>query len=145
MVRHRRNDMGTVYADITLKNALDTGKAHEGIIPKKNVRETTVRALVDTGAGTLVINEELRQKLGLRIMGLRRATLADGGRHVYQVTEPVDIHWKDRETSCRALVVPKATEALLGAIPLEDLDLIVDPTEQTLKGAHGDEVVTLIM
>jgi clan AA aspartic protease len=145
MVRHRRNDMGTVYAEITLKNTGDVSNTRDGRIPKERVRETTTRALVDTGAGTLVINDVLRQKLGLEILGLRRATLADGGRQVYQVTEPVDIHWKDRETTCRALVVPQATEALLGAIPLEDLDLIVDPTEQTLKGAHGDEVVTMIM
>jgi clan AA aspartic protease len=133
--------MGTVYAEITLKNSLDVSKAQEGIIPEKTVRETTVRALVDTGAGTLVINEAMRQKLGLRVKGLRRAELADGAKQVYQMTEPVEVHWKDRESICRALVLPEAREALLGAIPLEEMDLIVDPTEQALKGAHGDEVL----
>jgi hypothetical protein len=106
MVRHRRNDMGTVYAEITLKNSFDVSIAREGSIPKEKVRETTVRALIDTGVRTLVINEELRQKLGLQIRGQRKSILADGGSQVYQVTEPVNIHWKDRETSCRALVVP---------------------------------------
>ncbi|MDR2053734.1 MAG: clan AA aspartic protease [Treponema sp.] len=136
--------MGTVYAEITLKNTGDSIKVRDGIIPEKEVRGTTVRALVDTGAGTLVINEEVRQKLGLRIKGLRRAELADGAKQVYQVTEPVEVQWKDRESTCRALVLPGSKEVLLGVIPLEDMDLIVDPASQELKGAHGDEVVCLV-
>jgi clan AA aspartic protease len=110
----------------------------------EKIRGTTVRALVDTGAGTLVINEAVRRQLGLEIEGMRRAELADGTRQVYQVTEPVKIQWKNRDTVCRALVLPGAEEVLLGAIPLEDMDLIVDPVGQELKGAHGDEVVCLV-
>jgi clan AA aspartic protease len=136
--------MGTVYAEITLKNTGDSIKARDGILASEKVRRTTVRALVDTGARTLVINETVRQKLGLHIKGLRRAELADGARQVYQVTEPVEVQWKDRESTCRDLVLPGAGEVLLGAIPLEDMDLIVDPAGQELKGAHGDEVVCLV-
>jgi clan AA aspartic protease len=136
--------MGTVYAEITLQNALDVGKARDGILPGEKVRGKTVRALVDTGAGTLVINEATRQQLGLVIEGLRRAEPADGARQACQVTEPVKIQWKGRDTVCRALVLPGAEEVLLGAIPLEDMDLIVDPARQELKGAHGDEIVCLV-
>jgi clan AA aspartic protease len=136
--------MGTVYSEITLKNALDVGKAREGLIPEKEVRVVTADALADTGAGTLIINEETRQKLGLVIEGLRRATLADGSSTTYQVTEPVNIYWKDRDTTCRAIVIPGG-DILLGAIPLEDMDLIVDPQRRQLIGAHGNEVVCLAM
>ncbi|MDR1625671.1 MAG: retropepsin-like domain-containing protein, partial [Spirochaetia bacterium] len=59
--------MGTVYAEITVKNTGDGIKARDGIIPEQEVRGTTLRALVDTGAGTLVINEAVRQKLGLQV------------------------------------------------------------------------------
>jgi predicted aspartyl protease len=52
--------MGTVYAEITLKNTGDSIKARDGILAAEKVRGTTVRALVDTGAGTLVINEAVR-------------------------------------------------------------------------------------
>ncbi|MDR3160176.1 MAG: clan AA aspartic protease [Spirochaetaceae bacterium] len=114
------------------------------MIPDREVREITVRALVDTGAGTLVINEAVRQQLGLEIKGLRRGTLADGARQVYQVTEPVELRWKDRESTCRALVLPDAEEILLGLIPLEDMDLVVDPIARELKGAHGNEVFCMI-
>jgi clan AA aspartic protease len=136
--------MGTVYTEITLKNTGDVNNARRGYIPEKEVRCTTIRALVDTGAGTLVINETVRRQLGLEITGLRGAELADGARQVYQVTEPVEVHWKNRDSTCRALVLPGAGDVLLGAIPLEDMDLIVDPAGQELKGAHGDEVVCLV-
>jgi clan AA aspartic protease len=145
MVWKKEMPMGLVYSEIVLKNALDVGKAREGSIPEKEVRAVTVNALVDTGAGTLVINEETRQKLGLTIESLRRATLADGASEVYNVTEPVKICWENRDTACRALVIPGANKILLGAIPLEDMDLIIDPQRQKLTGAHGDEVVCLVM
>jgi clan AA aspartic protease len=136
--------MGTVYTEIMLKNAADMSAVQRGYMAEKDVRQCPVRALVDTGAGTLVINEAVRQQLGLEIKGLRGAYLADGLRQVCRVTEPVEIHWNNRETTCPALLLPGAEEVLLGAIPLEDMDLIVDPSARELKGAHGDEVVCLI-
>jgi clan AA aspartic protease len=136
--------MGIVHSEIMLKNAGDVTNVQRGIIPEREVRTVAVNALVDTGAGTLVINEEIRQKLGLAIEGLRKSTLADGSREIYQVTEPVRIYWENRDTACLALVVPDADNILLGAIPLEDMDLIVDPARQRLVGAHGDEVVCML-
>jgi len=44
----------------------------------------------------------------------------------------------------RALVVPGAEKVLLGVIPLEGLDLMVNPVTQELVGAHGDEVEYII-
>jgi clan AA aspartic protease len=137
--------MGLVYTAITLKNAADVSDVDRGYRKAGEVRQTAVNALVDTGAGTLVINEDVREKLGLRITGLRRSTLADGEKFTYQVTEPVSVFWKDRDTACPALVLPDAPDVLLGAIPLEDMDLIVNPATLQLVGAHGDEVLCYIM
>jgi clan AA aspartic protease len=136
--------MGTVYTEITLKNAGDKIRVQYGIIREQDLHQTTVTAMVDTGAGTLIINEEVRQKLALEVKGLRRTELADGTKQVYQVTEPVEIHWKGRETACPALVLPVANDILLGAIPLEDMDLIVNPARRELVGAHGEEVVCMV-
>ncbi|MDR1970632.1 MAG: aspartyl protease family protein [Treponema sp.] len=136
--------MGLVYADVTLKNAVDAGEAQRGHIKEKEIRAVAVRALVDTGSGTLVINEEIREKLGLAVKGLRRSELADGSKETYQLTEPVEVHWEDRDAVCRALVIPGAKDVLLGAIPLEDMDLIVDPARQVLTGAHGDEALCMV-
>jgi clan AA aspartic protease len=136
--------MGIVHSEIVLKNATDVGMVQRGLIPEKEVRAVAVNALVDTGSGTLVINEEICQRLGLAIEGLRESTLADGTRGIYKVSEPVRIHWEDRNTTCPALVVAGADTILLGAIPLEDMDLIVDPARQRLTGAHGDKVVCML-
>jgi clan AA aspartic protease len=137
--------MGMVYTEITLKNAGDLIRVQDGRLMEKEIRAVTVRALVDTGAGTLVITEEIMEQLGLAVRGLRRASLAHNARELCKVTEPVEVHWKDRMMTCQALAVPNASEVLLGAIPLEDMDLIVNPSTQALEGAHGDEVVTYIM
>ena len=137
--------MGIVRTQITLRNAGDVSYARRGDIQEKDVRQVTLNAMVDTGAGTLVINEEVCAQLGLEIQGLRRATFGNAAREICKVTEPVEITWEKRFCNCSALVVKDANEVLLGAIPLEDMDLIVNPAEQKLVGAHGDEVVCLVM
>ena len=136
--------MGMVYEEITLKNAIDVGNCTRGLIEEHEIRQITVMALVDTGASTLVINEDLRRLLGLEVRKVREATLANNTKEFCQVTEPVEIHWKDRETALKALVVSGGGEVLLGALALEDLDLIVDPTRQVLTGAHGDEILVML-
>jgi clan AA aspartic protease len=133
--------MGDVHAEIRLVNVEDRIKFREGLIAEQAIRHTKVRALVDTGARTLVISETIWQELGLVFEGTRSVTLTDGSRKIYPVTESLYILWTNRATTCHALVIPNAPSVLLGVIPLEDMDLIVDPVRQELIGAHGDEVV----
>ena len=133
--------MGRVYTRITLKNTGDESKANEGLIRKDEVRSVTVRAVVDTGASTVIINEELRQKLGLEKIEEKKYIMADGKRSTGWRTMPVDIRWKDRSCTIRAVVIPGARRVLLGAIPLEDMDLIIHPKTQKVVGAHGNEQI----
>jgi clan AA aspartic protease len=130
--------MGEVHTEITLVNNEDRSAANLGFIPQERVRQVTVKALVDTGAWTLVINEETRRKLGLNIKRTSEATLAGGIRAPCQTTEFVVVRWKDREAACEAVVLPGETEILLGAYPLEGLDLMIHPQRQEVTGAHGD-------
>jgi len=136
--------MGLVHAEIILKNAGDVINVRRGSAKETEIRQTTVAAMVDTGAATIVINEAICQQLGLEVVDIYEAELADGSAQTYDLTEPVQIHWKDRKTTCQAVVVPNASDVLLGAIPLEAMDLIVNPTKQELIGAHGDKVVYMI-
>ena len=133
--------MSVVHTEITLKNALDAGNARKGIISEQEIRLVTIQALVDTGAWTLEINEETREKLGLDIVDRDSGTLADGTRAIYDVAGPIEVIWKDRWTICVALVLPNANEVLLGAIPLEAMDLMVHPRLEEVVGAHGDQIV----
>ena len=136
--------MGLVHAEITLKNAGDVTDVQRGFIKEPEIRETVVQAIVDTGAMTLVINEQLRQQLGLGIVGSKVATLANNVKETVKIAEPVDVHWKNRSMTCRPWVVGSG-RVLLGAIPLENMDLIVDPSAQELVGAHGEEEVGLLL
>jgi clan AA aspartic protease len=136
--------MGETRVDITLKNVTDEIRFKDGRISDKEIRSVEVRALVDTGAVSIVINEDICQKLGLQIEGMRFATLAGGGKVNCKITEGVRICWKDRDAICQAVVLPEG-ETLLGVIPLEFMDLIVDPVAEQLVGAHGDRIVSRIM
>jgi len=135
--------MGMIKTEIILKNAADESKAREGLIGERGIRSITVSATVDTGAVSLVISEELREKLGLRIVEERSVKLADG-RTACRLTEAVEVHWKDRHWPCAAVVIPNAETVLLGAIPLEGMDLMINPKTQELVGVHGDTVEYMV-
>jgi clan AA aspartic protease len=137
--------MGTVYATITIKNDVDFWKAKLGHMEEQKIRQVTIEVMVDTGAPTLVINEKLRRQLGLEIVGERPATFANGVTEMVKRAGPVQIYWKNRDMISHPLVVSDGREILLGVIPLEEMDLMVDPVRQELTGAHGDEIVTMIM
>jgi clan AA aspartic protease len=136
--------MGIVHAEITLKNAGDVINVRRGFIQEPKIRQTTVQAVVDTGAMTLVINEQMRQQLGLGIVGAKLATLANNAKQRVQIAETVEVHWKNRSMTCQPWVVGSG-RILLGAIPLEDMDLIVDPSGQEVVGAHGEEEIGLLL
>ena len=137
--------MGTVHAEITLKNAGDEGKVREGLLAAEDVRTVTVEAIVDTGALFLVIDEELCEKLGLAIVRDRSALVANGQYVNCKETEPVSICWKNRISTLPAAVIPGSRRVLLGVIPLEAMDLMVNPVSQELVGVHGDMDVVLAL
>jgi clan AA aspartic protease len=138
------DSMGTFKEEITLENIIDRGFAERGYIKEEEIRALKVEAMPDTGAWTLVINEEVRQKLGLAIEEISESTLADGKADTYDVTGGVGIRWKNRSTVLPAVVVPDAKDILLGALPLEAMDLMVDPVHQRLVGVHGDQLLHVL-
>ena len=136
--------MGVVRAEITLRNAVDVGNCRRNLMKEPEIRQTVVQAVVDTGAMNLVINEKLRRQLGLGVMGTKEVTLADNTKRMIKIAEPVEIYWKNRSMICQPWVV-NAGRILLGVIPLEHMDLMVDPVSQTLVGVHGDKEVGLLL
>jgi clan AA aspartic protease len=137
--------MGTVKTEITLKNVIDAANAKKGFIREAEIHAITVEAIVDTGASTMVITEEVRQRLGLEIEEFQPVNFANGAREICGITEPVQVRWKDRWAACSALVIPGAKKILLGAIPLEAMDLIVHPKEQELVYAHGESWEAMVL
>jgi clan AA aspartic protease len=134
--------MGIVYTDITLKNTEDVINARRGLIKESEVRQTAVRALVDTGVWTLVINEAVRTQLGVEIAEPSEVGVAGGDTKQCGVTDPVTVCWQDRRTACEAVVLPNEEDVLLGALPLEGMDLVV--RRQEVVGAHGDKIAYIV-
>jgi clan AA aspartic protease len=133
--------MGYVNTQITLKNLVDVFDARKGIIQETEIRQTTVDVMVDTGATTLVINDEIFEQLGLGVIGEREISLANDATEKCKLTDALEINWEDRSVIMSALVVEDASDILLGVLPLEGMDLMVDTVNQRLVGAHGDHPV----
>ena len=124
--------MGLVYADIELINADDVAFAKRHIIGDEEVKRMHVNLLVDTGTYNLCINEDIQAQLELPFVEKRKGQLANGSIEEYDMVGPVVVKFKNRQTVCNALVLQGGNEPLLGAIPLEDMDVLIHPLRQEL-------------
>jgi len=133
--------MGHVNTQITLKNIFDVRDARKGNLPEDKIRQVTINVMVDTGASMLVIDEKIFKQLGVDVMEESEITLANDAKEKCKVTEPLVIKWEDRSIVMPALVIENSPDFLLGVLPLEGMDLIVDTVNQKLIGAHGKKPV----
>lgn len=125
--------MGKVMTRIKLTNEADIEAAGRGLIPADAVRSVEVEALVDTGATQLVIPEEVRAAIGLTTVGTRRVRYANGQIGTVPKTSGIRLEILGRDMVCDALVEASGTTALIGQIPLEGLDLVVDPKSREVR------------
>ncbi|MFI3155175.1 MAG: clan AA aspartic protease [Methylococcaceae bacterium] len=124
--------MGTTYAELKLTN----------LFSKQSV---TVRALVDTGATFMCVTEAIAVQLGFDSTEVSRhiVTLADGRQLKVPRIAPIEIIFGNRSYITEALVL--GDEALMGVLPLEAMDLLVDPLREQLivNPAHPNFPVAL--
>jgi clan AA aspartic protease len=124
--------MGLVYEDIEIINGEDLILAKRSIIGQEEVKKMSLNILVDTGSYYLCINETIQEQLDLPFIEKRKGQLADGSVVEYDVVGPVEIKFKNRRCNIDAMVLPGDNEPLLGAIPMEDMDVLVHPLRQEL-------------
>lgn len=124
--------MGLVYADIELINGDDLALARKHIIGEEEVKRMPLNILVDTGSYMLAINESIQEQLQFPVVEKRKAQLANGHIVECDVVSSVELRFKNRQTTCRAMILPGDSEPLLGAIPLEDMDVLIHPLRQEL-------------
>jgi clan AA aspartic protease len=124
--------MGLVYADIELISSDDLALFRRGFLPEDQIKHMRVSALVDSGAYLLTINDRIREQLDLPLIEEQTVRLADETEIRVDVVGPVEIRFENRSTTMRAIVLPGSVEPLLGVIPLEDLDVVIDPKQQRL-------------
>ncbi len=111
--------MGLIHADIELTNAR-----------RDDLLSMTVNALVDSGAVHLCIPQHVATQLELDVQDRREVTVADGSTQTVDYVGPIRIRFANRQCLVGALVL--GDQALLGAIPMEDMDLVISPSRQTV-------------
>jgi clan AA aspartic protease len=132
--------MGMVMTKVTLWNNTDLDMAERGLIRPEDVRTAEIEALVDTGATQMVIPIDVCLTLGLRPGRTVPVRLADGTDREMTYYTSLHLSILGRDMSCDTLASPEGTTPLIGQIPLEALDLVVDPRSQELRTnpAHPD-------
>ena len=109
--------MGSPYCVLTLKN------------PRSSQTEPLdVEALADTGAVYLIIPEHIRLQLALEKSSKKEITLADGSKKMVPYAGPIETRFKNRVAYVGVVVM--GDEVLLGAVPMEDMDLVLLPQQR---------------
>ena len=124
--------MGLVYADIELINAADVANAKKHIIGEEEIKRIRINSLVDSGAYMMAINETIQGQLDLPFVENRKVQLASGEVVQYPVVGPLIVKFANRTAGCNAFVLPGDSEPLLGAIPMEEMDVLIHPKRQEL-------------
>ena len=117
--------MGAIMAQITLTNPAN-GKTH------------TMRALVDTGAVMLCLPEDVARFLGLERFDETVGTLATGEKKSLDIAGPVTLEIAGRKMATDCIVLPPISEALIGQLVLERLDLIADAPRHEVYPRHPE-------
>ncbi len=111
--------MGHIFANLELSNPRD-----------KKLKSIQVKALVDTGALMLCIPQHIALQIQLETESMREITLADGKSMQVPYAGPIKVAFENRVCFVGALVL--GDEVLLGAVPIEDMDLMISPSKQTI-------------
>jgi predicted aspartyl protease len=134
--------MGRVIVQIQLTNAEDLVLAKTGHLPPDQVRRLTVPGVVDTGASYLMLSRKMAKDLGVPTSERVTVRYADQRRAKRTVVENVRVDLLGRDGIFKAIVEPKREEALIGAFVLEELNLLVDCSTQTVQPRDPTGIVT---
>ena len=124
--------MGLIHVEIDLINAGDKELVRRHLLDQDKMRRITVRALVDSGSMYMAINENIQQVLQLPVIGKQRSQLANGQVMEYDIVDLLEVRFEKYTAICYAVVLPENAEPLLGAIPMETMNVIINPSRQEL-------------
>ena len=145
MIRHGGAlNMGRVMVEAKVTNAGDRSAADRGLAPAEQIRTTTSKGIVDTGAAMLVLPESVAKQLGFPKNGEANVRYADHRTANRDIVGEVELEILGRKNTFTAIVEPGRTDALIGAIVLEALDMLVDCRTQTLHPRDPDRIIAEI-
>lgn len=144
MKKHGVNGMGRFSVEVDLANYVDMGEADRGHLAKDKVRRIKIKGVVDSGAARVVIPASVAKELGLKTTGSVKVRYADRRTATRPMVEGLYLELLGRHSVFNATVEPKRETMLIGAIVLEDLDLLVDCTKQRLYPRDPKQIVSEI-
>jgi len=136
--------MGRFLIEFQVANNSDVELARRKKLKDSKVRRATILGLVDSGAAKLILPEAVVKQLGLEETGKVQVRYADGRRATRPEVSGVQVILLGRTGTYSAMVEPKREHALIGAIILEDLDLLVDCNQQRLRPRDPNIVISEI-
>lgn len=126
--------MGRVVTPIVVENVRDALDAHEGKLSHELVRRLSIeKALVDTGASTLSLPTSMIRQLGLTRLKSKRVMTSRGPAET-DTYSAVRLLIQDRDCTVDVVEIPDGVPVLVGQIPLELMDFVVDPVNQRIIG-----------
>lgn len=144
MVSPMDDATGRFSVEAELANYDDLARARSGDISPESVRRLKIRGVVDSGATRLVLPQSAVDALGVLKSGEIGVRYADGRVGQRAMVGGVQLTWEGRSGVFSAVVEPDRESALIGAIVLEDLDLLVDCTTQTLRPRDPRQIISEI-
>ncbi len=133
--------MDRVVTEATIESLKDLWDAQRGMIPEDQVRRVNVTdALVDSGATLLSLPTRIIRQLGLAPVRVRRV-VSSSGESEATMYETVRLTIQGRDCTMDVMEVPDSVPVLIGQLPLDHLDFVIDMKSHTLIGnpAHGGE------
>ena len=144
MKRHRALNMGRFAVQMNVSNYGDVLMAERGALPHEKIRRASVQGIVDTGATHLVLPKDVAVKLGLQETGAATVRYADQRPAKRKMVEQAYVELLGRHGTFKAIVEPRRHDALIGAIVMEDLDLVVDCVAQKLRPRDPKGVLAVL-
>ena len=136
--------MGRFSVQFTVANNRDVVQAAPGIPIPEGVKHLVLSGVVDSGAARLVLPQRAVDELRLHGHGETMVRYADGRRDKRATVSNVWLQLLGRDGVFSAVIEPDRTDALIGAIVLEELDLLVDCTAQSLHPREPGSILTEI-
>jgi predicted aspartyl protease len=144
MRRNGKHEMGRFSVEFDIANNSAVVKAKPGTKIPDGVPHLRIRGIVDSGATRLVLPESVASELQLAPAGKVRVVYADQRYRKRGKVQNVWLRLLGRDGVFSAIIEPDREDALIGAIVLEELDLLVDGAAQTLRPRDPKEIVAEI-
>jgi predicted aspartyl protease len=140
----KEKKMGRIDVTVKLANYEDVLLKEKGKLGSQRVRTAECIGIIDTGAARLVLPKRLADELGLTPAGTANVRYADQRKAKRVMVKNVSLELNGRSSVFSAIVEPKRETALIGAIVLEELDLVADCATQSIHPRDPRGIVSEI-